>query len=282
MPRRDEFGSSASYDRLRQFPKAIEIYDAFTTLRDHVGYSGIEDVHLHDPEFPLGITCTPSEAELLTVLVQMVRPSAPLEIGSYLGWSAAHMASALDAAVLQCVEPFHMTNAEFGQIPDERAAARFKANLTNAGFWDRIDLIQRPSPDCLADCHPPGGWDFAFVDGWHNHGQPLRDVEKLIPLLTDDAIVVLHDPWVPDVRDAMLWLLLSGFSVVSLNTANFLTICFRREKPKRLERLFNAARQVRHNLEGSRIKRNYLGLCERSVGQFCRSFDVPFRYSICD
>lgn len=265
-------------ERLADFPVSKELFYKFGNLRCHYGYSQVRDVHLYDPEFPWAITCTPSEAELLHTLVSKFHPRRPLEIGSYMGWSTAHIVLALNNTKLQCIEPFFETDAFFKHRTSERALERFRQNMNMCGCWDRIDLISLPSPGCLKEQCPEGGWDFLFLDGWHNHGQPLKDIEGVLPYLRPQAVVVLHDPWVPDVRDAMLRLMYYGFSVYSLDTANFLTVCFRGEPFAGWDEFCGVASEMRHRLEQARVMRRYLGLCEMSIHAVCDAFKIPFRY----
>lgn len=264
--------------RLTDFRISSDLFSKFETLREHPGYSQVKDVHLCDPEFPTAVTCTPSEAELLFTLVDKLRPRNPLEIGSYIGWSTAHIASALEDVRLQCVEPFFMTDEFLTQTINKQVLERFRQNMLRCSLLEKIDLITKPSPQCLAAKAPDDGWDFLFLDGWHNHGQPLRDIEGVLPYLSPQAVVALHDAWVPDVRDAMLRLMCDGFSVYSLNTANFLTICFRSEFFAGWDDFRRTGSETRHNLAQAAIMRNYLGLCEKSVSEFCSAFGIPNLY----
>lgn len=265
-------------ERLACFPLSESLFYTFGTLRYHPGYSPVRDFHLYDPEFPSAITCTPSEAELLHALVNCLHPKRPVEIGSYMGWSTAHIISALGETKLQCIEPFLETDALFNRKTCERALERFRRNMRMCGCWDCINLITLPSPDCLKEQCPEGGWDFLFLDGWHNHGQPLKDIEGALPYLNQRAVVVLHDSWVPDVRDAMLYLMYHGFSAYSLDTANFLTVCFREDPFPRWGEFYDVASEQRHRLEQAVIMRHYLGLCEMSINKVCDVFKISCRY----
>jgi predicted O-methyltransferase YrrM len=264
--------------RLTDFPISKDLFLKFGHLQGHSGYSAVKDVHLFDPEFPSAITCTPSEAQLLYTLVDKLNPQRPLEIGSYMGWSTAHIALALKNTRLQCIEPFFETDDFFNQITSGPAQERFRQNMKRCELWDKIILITESSPECLGAYHPQDGWDFLFLDGWHNHGQPLKDVEEVLPFLSANAVVALHDPWVPDVRDAMLYLMDNGFYVYSLDTANFLTICFRGEAFKGWDEFYRIASGAEHRIEQAHIMRQYSGLCERSIREACKAFKISYNY----
>ena len=264
--------------RLTDFPISNDLFSKMGSLHYHPGYSSVKDLHLYDPDFPSAITCTPSEAELLHTLIYNLKPERPVEIGSYMGWSTAHIISALGNRKLHCIEPFFETDASFNQKTNEHAAERFRQNMDRCGYADHIELITLPSPQCLSSHCPTGGWDFLFLDGWHNHGQPLRDVEGMISLLSPNAVVALHDPWVPDVRDAMLRLMYFGFSIYSLDTANFLTVCFRGTPFIGWRKFCKVASETRHRLEQAEVMRHYLGLCEISIGEVSKVLNIPCLY----
>lgn len=142
---------------------------------------------------------------LLCESVGRRRPRWAVEIGSYVGWSAAHILAGFEGVRLVCMDP--MVEAKDG----EATVDRFWENLGRAGLAERVQLVLEESPGWLARYAPAGGWDWAFVDGNHVDGQPLRDVRGLAPLLSEDAVVWLHDTWMPDVRRAADWLELQGW-----------------------------------------------------------------------
>jgi len=268
------------YKSLERFPLARQLFPHFKFLQFHPGYSGAEDIHLVDPELPGAITCTPSEAELLAMIVRALRPDNPLEIGSYIGWSTAHLAAA-STNRLQCIEPFIYGEDYSGQLRSDLAAGRFRENVIAAALEDRIILVEEPSPACLRSTCPSNGWDFVFLDGWHNNGQPIRDVKGLLPLLRQDVVLVLHDIWIADVRDAMLLLMREGFSAYSLQTANFLTICVRgtleREK---WGSVAVEANSTAHVLKSAARLRPEIGLSEDTIGETCSALEIPNRYHV--
>jgi predicted O-methyltransferase YrrM len=279
-----EFAPAGRLDyeaRLNEFSLSRDVYLKFANLHYHPGYSRVEDVHFVDSEFPWSVTCTPSEAELLHDLVKVLRCRSPLEIGSYIGWSTAHIASSLQHNTkLQCVEPFYECDNPPEFKHNQRALLRFRENLMTVGCWSSVELITGPSPECLSGCAPAAGWDFVFLDGWHNNGQPLRDIDGLLPHLNSTVALAIHDPWVPDVRDGVMRLMSFGFEVCSLNTANFLTVAWRGIAPADWAAFCRIASQPRHVLREAQIMRNYIGLCERSVLEGCVAFGIPYHYTL--
>lgn len=171
----------------------------------------------------------PEEAALVYRLARAARPVRALEIGASVGWSTAHLAAALPpGAVLDVVDPF----TEQGRAEACTAlgahhaptAERWAANLIRSGLIDRCRLHVAPSPDVLPSVAPAAGWDFALVDGWHNDGQPQRDVAGLLPHLAPGATVLVHDAHLSDVAAACGLLRAAGYALVDLGTPHSLTL----------------------------------------------------------
>ena len=272
--------SGVSRDRLRRllnaYPLSRRLFECFPALEPHPGYSPARDIHLSDQDFPGPITCTPSEGGLLFALADIWNPRRPLEIGSFIGWSTAHIASALKTTQLQCIEPFLVSESPETDPPSALAARRFRENIARSGCQEKVRLIPEPSPTSLMPNRPEGGWDFVFLDGWHNDGQPLRDVEGLLPCLAAKALVILHDTWIPDVRDAMLRLLDAGFLVYSLDTANYIGVCVRGEDIGHWEKFRAIALEKRHVLDAAQALRRHVGLSVSSIQAACDALRIGF------
>jgi hypothetical protein len=107
--------------------------------------------------------------------------------------------------------------------------SRFAMNLGRLGVIKRVDLIQAKSPDVLPSIAPKRGWDFVFLDGWHFDGQPSRDVTGLLPHLSKNAVLWLHDCWMGDIKNAMLILEENGYHASHFVTSNRLTAFWKQE-----------------------------------------------------
>jgi hypothetical protein len=95
----------ANYSELRK--KAVSLtrhelssrlLSRFEALVYHPGMSGNTDVHYQDREILGAVCCTPAEAMLMHHAARLCNPLHPIEIGSYIGWSSAHIASSWKAA----------------------------------------------------------------------------------------------------------------------------------------------------------------------------------------
>src|SRR5689334_1349602 len=199
--------------------------EAFPELVFHPGTSGNPDVHYQDREVRGAVCCTPAEAMLLHHAARLCNPAAALEIGSYVGWSTAHLASALARGVLTCVDPF-LETGDGGADADAgaRAHARFLQNIARAGLASKVRLVREKSPEALPALSAGVRWDFVLVDGWHLSGAPLRDVLGVLPHLAGHPVLLLHDLWIADVRDAFAHLVARGWGCHVFDTANYLAL----------------------------------------------------------
>ncbi len=221
----------AALDGTYLYP-SVEILRAMPHLISHSGHSGLPGLHYQDDEILGACCCTQEEACLLYWAMDETDLIDVLEIGSYVGWSTAHLA--MTAARVYAIEP----GLEHGVIPHHlpdkpspRLLTRLTENLAQVAStykWaDAVTIIEGCSPEAIPEMD--GGWGLAFVDGWHQDGQPLRDVQGLEPLMADDGVMVLHDMWVPDVQAAGCWLIEQGWHLHIMNTANYLTFAWKIE-----------------------------------------------------
>jgi len=199
------------------------------------------ETHFTDEDLGEAIAMPASEAQLLHDIVLRASPFRLLEIGAYVGWSTAAMLEGLETwggQILSVVDPFTESGCS--------------ATETEARFWENLDRVQPGgftlvfrgrSPELLPIIKHRHGWDFAFIDGHHGGDQPLRDIQGLVPCLTDDAVVVLHDAWLAGVREAIDWLYAQGLACVELPTANKMTICYRDHRPTWLDDIEAKARE---------------------------------------
>ena len=211
--------------------------------------------------------CTPSEAMLMHHAARLARPDHALEIGSYIGWSSAHLASGLASCELTCVEPFLETGGA-GESRDGKAALahrRFLRNMERAGVSDNVTLIRDKSPDAIPALSETRRWDFIFVDGWHLQGQPLKDVIGVLPYAAPGGVILLHDLWIADVRDALLYLATHGWSYRIFDTANYLTIVWRGDPAPWLSELFAIAEREEFVLPSARARKFIFGLVDDSL-----------------
>lgn len=201
------------------------LIDRFPNLIEVASPSPLPGVFYQDAELGGAITCTASEALILDALMLSVDPRHAVEIGSYIGWSSAHLAWHIDGE-LTCIDNYSEGPGNLqGSHPD--APTRFWENINRTPGKDAVRLYEYASPDILPVAVPPEKWGLAFIDGWHLDGQPLKDVQGVIPHLLEDAPIVLHDLWMPDVRAAGDYLNAQGWHSYLLPTPGCLGVFWR-------------------------------------------------------
>ena len=84
----------------------------------------------------------PDTEELLRTMVQLLKPESILEIGTAIGYSAMVMADCSEAGIVT-IESY------------EKRIPMAKANFDEAGFTDRISLMEGYDPDMLGLMLPP-------------------------------------------------------------------------------------------------------------------------------
>ena len=131
---------------------------------------------------------TPSERLMLFTLIASLRPSRYLEIGSFKGGSALIVNAAMDASendgCIICVDP------------EPRISPEHRERLEGRGI-----VVEGLSPAILDEASEAAGgpFDFVFIDGDHTAEGVLRDAEGVLPHLADQATLLFHDAFNPDV-----------------------------------------------------------------------------------
>lgn len=204
--------------------------------------NGSTETHFTDKDFGKAIAMPASEAQLLRDIVLQAGPDRPVEVGAYVGWSTVHILSGSpmypNQFVLDVIDLF----TESKDTPD-KTEERFWQNIERVGGVEQVRLVRAASPAILPVVKPRHGWDFAFIDGAHTGGQPMQDIQGLLPCLTDDAIVVWHDAWIVPVKEAIAWLGRQGWTNVELPTANRMTVSYHGDRPHWLDDIEQKARE---------------------------------------
>lgn len=182
-----------------------------------------QGMYFQDRELGGAICATAQEALLLHWAAEFCQPVLALEIGSYVGWTAAHMAAAMRTGTLICVDDF--TECHDGP----RQMVRLGANLERADVAQRVRVVPGHSPEIL-DAAVGDLVDLAFVDGCHQGEQPLLDVQAVARLMAPDGVLAVHDTWMPHVARACAWLREHGWSETVFPTPARLAF-YHREEP---------------------------------------------------
>ena len=176
---------------------------------------------VQDFDFRGPIGCTPGEGYILNRAAALARPRFMLEIGSYVGWSAAHLLYG-NQLRLTCVDSLREGTGVLLDAPNAEIVLRFHENMRTLDMESRVTLIPEESPACLEHIAPEGGWHFVFLDGWHFDRQPLRDIQGLLPFMHQHGVVFMHDLGLFDVDEAATYLVEQGWTRHDFVTPNSL------------------------------------------------------------
>ncbi len=168
---------------------------------------------------------TVEEAICLYGLVLALKPSFCLETGTETGWTAAHIALGLEQ---------NKQGTLITLETDPASAAEARANLQKYGLEKRVDVLEMSSFEWLTkDPEPRRIVDFALLDT--HIEMRAEELRLLTPLLSENAVVVVHDtsPLHPCRGDTELLAQLraSGFQVIHLPTPRGLTVMQRGNVP---------------------------------------------------
>lgn len=165
------------------------------------------------------ICCTAQEAYLLYQITKHLNPDLVVEIGSYAGWSSVHILEALNTT------SYFIAVDNFSECKDSELVKNVLCDqLLN---YENSIICEVDSTDFMAVSEIV--IDMIFIDGFHREGKPLLDVKAAIPKLHNLGILILHDIWMPDVKEAHNYLIEQGFKHHTFDTDNLLTVYSRQE-----------------------------------------------------
>ena len=157
------------------------------------------------------------EAILLYNIARLFRGQRGLEVGCWLGWSAAHIAAA--GVVLDVVDPV---------LTNESVRGSVTASLESAGLASLVTLHADASPQAIDTIGRSGRrWSFFFIDGNHDAPYPLFDTATAIDYAEPNAAIVLHDLASPEVAQALEYLACRGWQTRIYHTTQIMGIAWR-------------------------------------------------------
>lgn len=109
---------------------------------------------------------------ILAGFIRAMKPEVVVEVGSYRGFAACHMAKALQEnnnGRLHCIDNWTLTE-HVERYGDPRA--HFEENIKACGVDGWIELHQGHSSDPFMW---PDKVDFCYIDGWHSYDQAYHD-----------------------------------------------------------------------------------------------------------
>jgi len=163
---------------------------------------------LTDLDFSTGCGfATHDEAALLFEIASANR-GRWLDIGGYVGWTAAHMAEA--GCKVTSIDPDY-------RRPDFRARA--EENLASCGA--HVDLFAGTSDEFFAK----NGAVFAgvMIDGNHDAPYPERDAINASRVTN---LILFHDAYGQPIRDGIRWLVRDGWNQKPYWTPHLMVVCW--------------------------------------------------------
>jgi predicted O-methyltransferase YrrM len=137
--------------------------------------------------------------------VRALDPASVLEIGTHIGTSLVHIASALKRG---SHADFELETVDIWDVndPGKRHWEGFGSThspremLRRIGCADRVEFFTRGSIEYLKTCKRK--FDFIFLDGEHAAAQVYQEVPASLKVLNDGGYILMHDVF-PDMKP--LW-----------------------------------------------------------------------------
>src|SRR6185436_7590769 len=166
-----------------------------------------------DPDFePDCCYFTFDEAAILYNVAKQIRGTW-VDIGSRLGWTAAHLMAA--GCRVMAVDP---------EYKEPKFFKRFQQNLR--GLQGFCMPYSQTASEFIAD-----SGTFAFdgfvIDGNHDFPEPLNDAKGCLSIAKPDCVMVFHDLLGQPIRDAVQYLAGQGFNCKEYSTPNGVAVCWR-------------------------------------------------------
>lgn len=158
------------------------------------------------------------EAACLYTFAKQFAGKRGIEIGTYYGWTAAHLMAA--GLRLDCVDPaFSMPDVDW----DVRNVLDKVPGSNGYTLW------AESSPQCISKVRDsdPEPWSFAFIDGNHDDHAPRDDARGVLPHLAEDCMVMFHDLTSPFVEAGLDVFRKAGFETRIINTMQIIGVAWR-------------------------------------------------------
>lgn len=150
----------------------------------------------------------PGDRRAVYYLISKLMPSSVLEVGTHIGASTLHIASALYMSQIKNGRTAGLTTVDFRDVnsPVERPWEKFNTSkspremIDTLNYGDFIEFIVDTSINYATYCSKK--FDFIFLDGDHSASTVYEEVPVALNLLNDNGVILLHD-YFPDLKP--LW-----------------------------------------------------------------------------
>jgi hypothetical protein len=161
------------------------------------------------------------EAHLLYNSALLWRGKKALEIGCWLGWSAAHLVAA--RVPLDIIDPALQDQGVLQSVVQGLRAVAEKFHVNS-----QIVLHPGRSPGKVEELAAGGNrWSLFFIDGNHLAPEPLQDTIVCERFAEQEAMILLHDLAAPDVGTGLDYLRGRGWHTLVYQTMQIMGVAWR-------------------------------------------------------
>ncbi len=161
------------------------------------------------------------EAHLVYNNALQFRGRKALEIGCWMGWSAAHLLAA--GVVLDVIDP---TLQDSGV--QQSVVQSLSAVVQHYAVQASVTLHPFASPQRVADMAAQGArWSLLFIDGDHEAPGPLNDAIACEREAEPDAMVLFHDLASPEVTAGLDYFADRGWQTLVYQTMQIMGVAWR-------------------------------------------------------
>lgn len=211
-----------SYDHISPEYRKVTLDGAFPFMIETVmpswRYLGVESAQKYyaDVRNPGTGFVSRDEAHILLNSAMLFPNSPALEIGCWMGWSAAHIAIS-EVSELHIVDPV---------LDIEPWKSSVRNSLSAVGVIEKCRFYAMYSPDCF-NALPKHKWGFIFIDGNHDNDGPLTDAVFACNVASENSLIMLHDLRAPAVSAALSYLKRNGWNTGLYITTQIMGVAWR-------------------------------------------------------
>jgi hypothetical protein len=144
-----------------------------------------------------------------------------LEVGCWIGWSTVHLLAA--GVNLDVIDPILGHPTYLAAVNKSIWRARERCELGTA------NLLHDVSPVSVVreGRHNGKRWGFIIIDADHSAPAPMIDAAAAEVYAAENAAILFHDAWVPDVAQAVQFLRYRGWKTIGYRTSNGMAAAYR-------------------------------------------------------
>ena len=141
----------------------------------------------------------PGDRRAVYYLINAIKPSSVLEIGTHIGASTVYIASALQKNKLAIGIDANLTTVDIIDVncpikkPWLKHGATYSPSemVDKMGFGSSIEFVVNNSLSYAAKCERR--YDFIFLDGDHSAAAVYQEIPIALDLLNKNGVILLHD-----------------------------------------------------------------------------------------